>query len=127
MCLKPSFRIALQCIRNHTRNTQCMHADVQGTEEAVLSDEQMMTIAERIACYDWQRVGIRLGISYIQLESLRKVHSADPSAAVMAMLAKWLEKGRKEKHTSAEMKRALKSALEEMKFGRLAGEIFPDI
>ena len=64
-------------------------------EEAVLSDEQMMTIAERIACYDWQRVGISLDIPYTQLESLRKEHSTNPSAAVMAMLTKWLERGRK--------------------------------
>ena len=104
-----------------------MHADVQSTEEAVLSDEQMMTIAERIACYDWQRVGISLDIPYTQLESLRKEHSTNPSAAVMAMLTKWLERGRKQKLPGAEMKRDLKSALEKMKFGRLAMEIFPDI
>ena len=75
-------------------------------------------VAERIP-QDWQSVGIKLGLSYPTLESLRLKNVYDCQRAIMDMFSVW-RRGRRELATRGALKEALKSA----GYGRVAGEVF---
>ena len=85
-----------------------------------IPEATLFRIAERIP-QDWQHLGIKLGVSYSNLEALRHQHIHDTRRATMEMFALWL-KGNK-----GATKSALKEALLSLGFGRLAKEEFPDL
>ena len=68
---------------------------------------------------DWQHLGIKLNVRYSELESLRTEHHKEPRKAAMQMLRQWQKaKGK------AATRKCLREALESLKYGRLAKEIF---
>ena len=85
-----------------------------------IPEATLFRIAERIP-QDWQHLGIKLGVSYSNLEALRHQHIHDTRRATMEMFALWL-KGNK-----GATKSALKEALLSLGFGRLAKEEFRDL
>jgi hypothetical protein len=86
-----------------------------------IPESTFVKIAERLP-RDWVRLGVKLGVPYTTIERLRVRHTADYLPAVMEMFGIWQRsKGREA------TKRALKRALVDMNFGRLAVECFNDV
>ena len=77
-----------------------------------------MTIAERIP-RDWQDVGIKLGVMYTTLESIRVKNAFDSKQAAMEMLSEW----RRRKGEQA-TRSALREALVAAGYRRVAQEVF---
>lgn len=94
------------------------HSVISGdyVEEAIF-----VRIAERLP-QDWIRLGIKLGIDYTKLEQLRHKYPSNYLSASLEMFGLW----QRSKGKSA-TRRALKKALVDMNFGRLAVECFPDV
>ena len=85
-----------------------------------IAEGDLLKIAERVP-RDWQHLGIKLGVEYSILENLRTTHPSDTRSAAMEMFGIWQRT--KGKHAT---KKALKTALLELKYGRVANEVFPN-
>ena len=99
-------------------HTHTHTAPAVSSSAIIISDSELMTIAERIP-RDWQHLGIKLGVPYSVLESIRKNHAYDTRQAAMEMFATW-QRSRGDKCTRSALKEALKS----LGYGRVAQEVF---
>lgn len=84
-----------------------------------ISDDVMIKIATGLP-REWVRLGVKLGVEYSTLVQLGEKHSGDYMQAVLEMFAVWQRlKG------AAATKQALKRALMDLGYGRLARQCYP--
>ncbi len=84
--------------------------------------EDLNKIASRVT-REWQHLGIKLGLTMATgLQEINIRHRGNPQQAALEMLYTW-QKVKKKDAT----KRALKKALLQQSFGRLATELFADV
>ena len=86
--------------------------------DLTFTNNELMIIAQRIP-RDWQNVGIKLGLMYTLLESIRLKHAFDCQQAAMEMFSVW----RRSKGDQA-TRTALKDALMSVGYGRVVQDIF---
>ena len=99
-------------------HTHLYGAPKSGAEK--IAEGDLLKIAERVP-RDWQHLGIKLGVEYSILETLRTTHPSDARSATMEMFGIWQRtKGK------AATRKALKQALLNLKYGRVANEVFPN-
>lgn len=94
------------------------HAPTSQSEtELLFTDEELMSIAEQLPG-EWQRLGIKLGLAYSILESVRMKHVLDPCQAAMEMFSLW-QRTKGEQATRS----ALRQALVSVGYARLASTL----
>ena len=77
----------------------------QSETELLFTDEELMSIAEQLPS-EWQRLGIKLGLAYSVLESVRMKHVLDPCRAAMEMFSLW-QRTKGERATRSALRQAL--------------------
>lgn len=88
-------------------HVQPHHPIAESARPEPFTDSELMMIAERIP-RDWQNLGIKLGIMYTTLESIRMKNMFDCRQAAMEMFAVW-QRNKGDQATRTALKDALMS------------------
>ena len=121
-----TYKISLLVLHTHTApphypTYQTHPPTTTSTNQAeYISEGDLLKIADRLP-RDWQHLGIKLGVEYSVLESLRTKNVFDTRLSTMEMFGIWQRtKGK------AATRKSLKEALKSLGYGRVAREVFPN-